>query len=74
MARGLQDAWLSPGQLEIMRQLAKGRTPKQIAADAGKSPWTVWNQISRMEKRLGSNGYDLVYKGYQMGLLNRGKH
>ena len=45
---------LSERELEVLRRLAGGRVPKQIAADLGLSPSTIRNHLHRIYRRLGA--------------------
>jgi len=46
-------ASLSPREIEILRLIASGRSPKEAAAALGTSPKTVHNQIRSLKSKLG---------------------
>jgi len=41
-----------PGELEMLRLVAKGRTPGQAARELGISPAAAWTRLSRARRRL----------------------
>lgn len=45
-------ARLSPREIEILRLIASGRSPKEAAATLGTSPKTVHNQIASLRTKL----------------------
>jgi len=68
--KGLNDKkYLTPREAEVVCLLAEGLTPKNVARKLDLSYWTVMNHISHMERRLDSNGYDLVHQANILGIL-----
>jgi ATP/maltotriose-dependent transcriptional regulator MalT len=47
---------LTPSELKILRQLAKGLTPKDIAAEMNRSVYTVQTHIQNLSEKLGTHG------------------
>jgi len=45
---------LSPSQLRMLRELARGKTPEQIAAQRGIRRDTVYAALEEARKRLGA--------------------
>ena len=61
--------YLTPRERDVVRLLAKGHSPKVVATMLKISYWTVMNHLSHMQRRLKSNGYDLVYQANILGCL-----
>ncbi|HKE37983.1 MAG TPA: LuxR C-terminal-related transcriptional regulator [Candidatus Baltobacteraceae bacterium] len=47
---------LTAAELEVLADMARGRTAKNIAFERGRSPHTVRNQIKAIIKKLGASG------------------
>ncbi len=46
---------ISPRELDVLRELASGRTNKEIARDLGISPNTVKTHVARLFQKLGAS-------------------
>lgn len=61
---------LTPSEVRILRALADGRAPKQIAAEIGRSTLTVQTHIQNIARKLGGHGRaDTIAVARQLGLL-----
>ena len=61
---------LTPSELTILRALAEGRTPKEIAADMGRSVLTVQTHVQNIIRKLGGNGRSgAIATARRMGFL-----
>jgi DNA-binding CsgD family transcriptional regulator len=61
---------LTPSELRIIRSLASGLTPKDIAAEMGRSVYTVQTHIANVIEKLGCHGRaEAVAAARQLGLL-----
>lgn len=61
---------LTPSEVRILRALAEGRTPKQIAAEMNRSTLTVQTHIQNVAKKLGGHSRaDTIAVARQLGLL-----
>lgn len=57
-------------QMNVLRQLSEGRTPQQIAHDAGISLGTVRDHLKQLRAKLDcSTAVELVVTAYRVGLL-----
>ena len=65
----LQDVYLTPREIDIVRLLAAGNSTKQVAQELNLSVNTVFGTLRRANNRLESNKYDLVYKAHLMGIV-----
>lgn len=50
------DVTLTPSELRILRALASGMSPKEIAADMGRSVYTIQTHIQNLIEKLGCHG------------------
>ncbi len=65
-----EDASLTPRQVEVLRCLARGLTPAQIASDLGVTPITVRNHVQGAMDRLGAKSrLEAVLSAMCLGLL-----
>lgn len=65
--------FLTPSELKILRALASGMTPKEIAAEMGRSPLTIQTHIQNLIQKLGSHGRtDAIAAARRLGLLAGG--
>ena len=70
-AEGTPSVALTPSELNILRLLADGLIPKEIAARSGRSIYTVRVHIANVIPKLGCHGRsDALRKAKQMGLLS----
>ena len=61
---------LTPAELKIVRSLAAGLTPKEIAAEIGRSVYTVQTHIQNLIDKLGCHGRaEAIAAVRRMGLL-----
>ena len=61
--------YLTPHELKVVRLLAIGHHPKEIAHLLGTASGTVLCQIQSAKKRLGTNTYNLTYQAHKMGII-----
>lgn len=70
-ANGVPPTSLTPSELEILRLLAEGLTPKEIAARNGRSIYTVRVHIANVIAKLGCHGRsDAIRTASRMGLVS----
>lgn len=70
-AEGLPHANLTPSELDILRLLAEGLIPKEIAAKSGRSIYTVRVHIANVIAKLGCHGRaDALRAAARMGLIS----
>ncbi len=61
---------LTPSELAILRALADGQTPKEIAADMSRSVLTVQTHIQNLTRKLGGHGRaEAIATARRMGFL-----
>jgi LuxR family maltose regulon positive regulatory protein len=61
---------LTPSELIILRALADGRTPKEVAAEMGRSVLTVQTHIQNIIRKFGGHGRsEAIATARRMGLL-----
>jgi DNA-binding NarL/FixJ family response regulator len=61
---------LTPQELSVLRLLASGLTPKQIAAETGRSVYTVQTHIQNLIEKFGCHGRaEAIAAARRMGLL-----
>jgi LuxR family maltose regulon positive regulatory protein len=61
---------LTPSELAILRALAEGHAPKEIAAEMGRSVLTVQTHIQNVIRKFGGHGRsDAIAAARRMGLL-----
>jgi len=65
----LQDVYLTPREIDIVKLLSQGQTTKQVANTLGISPFTVFGTLTRATNRLNANKYNLVYYAHKMGVI-----
>ena len=64
---------LTPSELRILRYLAAGLSPKEVAAEMGRSPLTVQTHIQNLAHKLGSHGRtDTIATARRLGFLGSG--
>ncbi len=62
---------LTPSELRILRALARGLSPKEIAAEMSRSPLTIQTHIQNLNNKLGSHGRsDAIATAKRLGLLD----
>lgn len=62
---------LTPSELRILRLLAGGLAPKDIAVDMGRSVYTIQTHIQNLTEKLGCHGRaEAIAAGRRMGLLD----
>ena len=68
--RALAALGISPRELTVLRELAEGRSNKEIARRLGISPETVKSHLARLYERLGARRRtDAVHRARELGLL-----
>ena len=61
---------ISPSELTVLREIATGRSNKEIAAHLNVSPNTVKTHVSRLFEKLGARRRtDAVNKARQLGIV-----
>ncbi len=61
---------ISPSELTVLREIATGRSTKEIAAHLNVSPNTVKTHVSRLFEKLGARRRtDAVNKARQLGIV-----
>ena len=61
---------ISPRELTILKELAAGRSNKEIAANLNVSPNTVKTHVSRLFEKLGSSRRtDAINRARELGIL-----
>ena len=64
---------LTPAEVRVIRDLAAGLTPKQIAADMGRSVYTVQTHIQNVIDKFGCHGRaEAIAAARRSGLLREG--
>ncbi len=64
---------LTPQELRVVRDLAAGLTPKQIAAETGRSVYTVQTHIQNIIEKFGCHGRaEAIAAARRSGLLSEG--
>lgn len=64
------DAELTPSELKILRALAAGLAPKEIAAEMDRSLYTIQTHIQNLMEKLGSHGRnDAIAAAKRRGIL-----
>jgi DNA-binding CsgD family transcriptional regulator/tetratricopeptide (TPR) repeat protein len=64
---------LTPAELRVLRDLAAGLTPKQIAAEMGRSVFTVQTHIQNVIDKFGCHGRaEAIAAARRSGLLSEG--
>jgi ATP/maltotriose-dependent transcriptional regulator MalT len=64
---------LTPQELRVVRDLAAGLTPKQIAAETGRSVYTVQTHIQNVIEKFGCHGRaEAIATARRNGLLSEG--
>ncbi len=59
-------ARLTPREWEIVRLIVEGKAPKEIAAELGSKPQTVYNQLHQLHLKLGVNDSIGVLRALQL--------
>jgi DNA-binding NarL/FixJ family response regulator len=66
-----QAVQLTPSELRILRSLASGLSPKEIASEMNRSPLTVQTHIQNLAQKLGSHGrQDAIATARRLGFLD----
>jgi DNA-binding CsgD family transcriptional regulator len=61
---------ISPRELEVLHELAAGRSNKEIAAQLNVSPHTVKTHVSRLYEKLGAKRRtDAILKARELGIV-----
>lgn len=69
------DTGLTPREIEVLILLARGRQPKQVAADLGISTKTAYVHRAHLLEKLGARGdLELYRHALAMGLLGSDRH
>jgi DNA-binding NarL/FixJ family response regulator len=64
---------LTPAELRVIRDLAAGLTPKQIADEMGRSVYTVQTHIQNVIDKFGCHGRaEAIAAARRNGLLSEG--
>ena len=70
---GEDDVTLTRSELRVIRSLAAGMTPKDIAAEMGRSVYTIQTHIQNIIEKLGCHGRaEALAAARQLGLLGTG--
>lgn len=65
----LFDAYLTERELDIVKFLTQGLTPKEIACRLKLSVKTIWRELANAESHMITNRYNLVDKARRLGYL-----
>lgn len=73
--QGDVDVSLTPSELRILRSLAAGMSPKDIAAETGRSVYTVQTHVQNLIEKLGCHGRaEAIVAARRRGLLTPGSN